>query len=706
MTSLNFDTDGQLGSMELYSLQLQKIVADFTDFDAVTKAYVDTKVLQAKQELTDGASSALDTFRELEDYLTASGVAGGLVEQINALSTQITAEASRAGTEEGKLDARITSLETSSVSANLQTELDSTQTGAGLDHNGSYVTDPTKHYIQTASSLYEADSWLDYHLKEEEKKREEETGSLRTDLDAQVSSQQATQAQVDADLASIQSDITTATADRVAIRSEFGTADTTLQSNIDAEATSRATADTTLQANIDAEATARVTAVNDEINARFAADSALQTSIDAEVAARTAAVTELENSVNTDFDTMQASLDTVESDYKAADTLLSGQLSALSTSATDSISAAAVDRAAIRTEFAASDVLLNTSIATLTATQASDKSAADADRATIRSDLETADTEIKQATFGFKQSTWPGDGTLKYDAAGANYPPIVANDGSIADHLFQVDSQVFKHNNLIGSTDNDDRLSFTPAFNPPAYLRDDQEQKSTIAQDVTTGLQNIATHTKSADDALTVRIAEQETKQATDDANAATALADLTADVETQVGAERTRAEGEEGALSSRVEVFEEGLNNGMQPDGEYYQENLGVQAVVNDLRGGIDYVNGQRESDKAVADSRHTASEEKHTASDGRHDGHDDRHDGHDTAITGLANDKFDKAGGQISGEVRVNLDASYFYLSPVWRIRTDAVGKRIVFEFNKDVTAYEGEGDWVSGIPFISSH
>ena len=109
-----------------------------------------------------------------------SDVSDGLVAQINALSSQISSEASRAGTAEGKLDARVSSLESSSVSANLQTELDTTQDGAGLNNNGSYTTDPTKNYIQSASSLYEADSWLDYYLKEEEKKREEETGSLRT----------------------------------------------------------------------------------------------------------------------------------------------------------------------------------------------------------------------------------------------------------------------------------------------------------------------------------------------------------------------------------------------------------------------------------------------------------------------------------------------------------------------------------------------
>ena len=108
MTTINFG-DEQLGQMELYGLKLQKIVADFTEFDAVSRAYVDDKVAQAKSELTDGASSALDTFKELEDYLTASGTAGGLVEQISNLSAQLATEVTRAQSVEASLQAQLVS---------------------------------------------------------------------------------------------------------------------------------------------------------------------------------------------------------------------------------------------------------------------------------------------------------------------------------------------------------------------------------------------------------------------------------------------------------------------------------------------------------------------------------------------------------------------------------------------------------------------
>ena len=70
---------------------------------------------------------------------------------------------------------------------------------------------------------------------------------------------------------------TRAQGEEAAIRSEFAAADTTLQNNIEAEASTRAAADTTLQNNIDAEALARANA-----------DTALQNSIDNEVARATA----------------------------------------------------------------------------------------------------------------------------------------------------------------------------------------------------------------------------------------------------------------------------------------------------------------------------------------------------------------------------------------------------------------------------------
>ena len=260
---------------------------------------------------------------------------------------------------------------------------------------------------------------------------------------------------------------------------------------------------------------------------------------------------------------------------EGTEALLNTSIATLSVTQAGDKASADTDRALIRTEFATADSALsdritlletdsttatsvaavNTRVTELEASVNADFDAMQESLDTVESDLKQADTEIRQATFGFKQSTWAGDGTLKYDASGAKYPPIVNFDGSIADHLFHVDSQVFKHNKLIGNTHSDERLAFTPAFNTPSYLREDQEEKSTIAEDVTSALQNIANHAKDADVALTGRIADQEGKQVTDDANAATDRANIRTELEDAVGEERVRAEGIEQGLRTDLDA-------------------------------------------------------------------------------------------------------------------------------------------------------
>ena len=81
--------------------------------------------------------------------------------------------------------------------------------------------------------------------------------------------------------------VASANSDRTAIRSEFAAADTTLQSNIDTEATSRANADTTLQNNIDNVNTTLTVALGNTNNnlaaeaiARAAEDSNLDARLD------------------------------------------------------------------------------------------------------------------------------------------------------------------------------------------------------------------------------------------------------------------------------------------------------------------------------------------------------------------------------------------------------------------------------------------
>lgn len=80
------------------------------------------------------------------------------------------------------------------------------------------------------------------------------------------------------------SGVESATLDRAAIRSEFAAADTTLQTNIDAEASTRANADAVLTSNLNTEQTARI-----------AADTVLTNDLNTEQLARVSADNELDN---------------------------------------------------------------------------------------------------------------------------------------------------------------------------------------------------------------------------------------------------------------------------------------------------------------------------------------------------------------------------------------------------------------------------
>ena len=65
----------------------------------------------------------------------------------------------------------------------LQTEVDATQTGAGLAADGSYTADMNANYISTVTSLKNADSVLDSALKVEENARIAKDNALQTEVD-------------------------------------------------------------------------------------------------------------------------------------------------------------------------------------------------------------------------------------------------------------------------------------------------------------------------------------------------------------------------------------------------------------------------------------------------------------------------------------------------------------------------------------------
>lgn len=141
------------------------------------------------------------------------------------------------------------------VRSNLQTELDTTQTGAGLSATGTYVPNASANFISTASSLMDADNKLDASLKLEETNRV----AAVTSLDTRVTT---VESQVNGKIGNITTLTTTAKdtivasineldADLAAEVARATAAETLLQTNLTTEATARTTEDTAINTRID-----------------------------------------------------------------------------------------------------------------------------------------------------------------------------------------------------------------------------------------------------------------------------------------------------------------------------------------------------------------------------------------------------------------------------------------------------------------------
>jgi len=215
--------------------------------------------------------------------------------------------------------------------AALQTELNTTQTGAGLGASGAYTaigaynseTNATGgHYIGGATSLANADKLLDSALKAEATARSGADTTLQANID-NLSDQ----------ITLIDTNLTTATSDIADETTARENSDNTLQANIDAEATARENSDNTLQANIDAEANARIAADSTEATTRENADAALADDLTAKIGDGTVNGTEgntLTDRIATALSSANSYTDDRESAittaYQAADTGLQTQI--------------------------------------------------------------------------------------------------------------------------------------------------------------------------------------------------------------------------------------------------------------------------------------------------------------------------------------------------------------------------------------------
>ena len=115
----------------------------------------------------------------------------------------------------------------------LAAEVDATQEGAGLGEDGAYTADATANYIDTATSLFNADQLLDAQLKATDARVDAILDGSSESLDQFVEVVTAFQ-NADSNLNDAISTLAdNAGADRAAIRSEFAAADLVLQGQID-----------------------------------------------------------------------------------------------------------------------------------------------------------------------------------------------------------------------------------------------------------------------------------------------------------------------------------------------------------------------------------------------------------------------------------------------------------------------------------------
>jgi len=188
--------------------------------------------------ITDGAwgTSTIEKIMDEDVYLNAQSAAAIKASyesnaNTNEFSDEEQAQVARLGTSSTVLDTTATQVllainELVADDVGIQTEIDTTQTGAGLAGDGTYVVNATSNYITTATSLANADNLLDAQINT----NATNIGSVSfTNLTS--------------------TDLTSAI-DEENVRAL--TVETSINDSVTAEATARANADTTIQSELDA----------------------------------------------------------------------------------------------------------------------------------------------------------------------------------------------------------------------------------------------------------------------------------------------------------------------------------------------------------------------------------------------------------------------------------------------------------------------
>ena len=131
----------------------------------------------------------------------------------------------------------------SSTASGLQTELDATQSGAGLGTDGSYTANGSTNYLGSVASLKAADEALDTQLKS--------VADAVASNDSDISTLQSNVSSNDSDISSLQSDVSTAQSDISTLQSNVSSNDSdisSLQSSVSANTSAISSNDSDISA--------------------------------------------------------------------------------------------------------------------------------------------------------------------------------------------------------------------------------------------------------------------------------------------------------------------------------------------------------------------------------------------------------------------------------------------------------------------------
>jgi len=253
-----------------------------------------------------------------------------LVTSINEIVDGLTAETTRATQAESDLQTAIDNevARAQKAESDIQAELDNTQKGAGLADDGKYVANTEANYINTATSLADADNKLDAQVKvnadaikaeidraqkaeadlqtainNEVDRAKSAEADLQTAIDNEVSRAQKAESDIQAELDNTQ---------KGAGLADDGSYVINDKANYIANATSLADADNKLDAQVKVNADA----IKAEINRAQKAEADLQTAIDNEVARAQNVESNLDAKINSEVTRAKSAEGNLEFDEK------------------------------------------------------------------------------------------------------------------------------------------------------------------------------------------------------------------------------------------------------------------------------------------------------------------------------------------------------------------------------------------------------